>query len=224
MTTRHRAILAAACILAAAGFLWSRHVRTSADSGEAGALVLEPATEPVATPPGPDRPPVDLVAVDALSSSGIVMNPSNDAEARAVVEFARGAGFGDASALRAMARADHTLVASNGVRALGRLGLLTSTSDEAELLEDPRPRVRQEVVRGLGQSGDERAVPQLVALLEASDSVTRDLAIQALGKLGGEPARAALEDRLKRAAGQERVFLERALEDARRPRREPAGD
>jgi epoxyqueuosine reductase len=65
----------------------------------------------------------------------------------------------------------------------------------------------------LGNSGDRRAVPALVEALADGEPLVRGHAAWALGRLGGEAARAALEAALGREADAEaRGEIERALE------------
>jgi bilin biosynthesis protein len=104
-------------------------------------------------------------------------------------------------------------VAGNAIRALGRLGLAGSDSRVAELLRDPRPRVRQEAIVALGNSGDPAAVDVLQPLLDDEDSTVRRLALRALGEIGGGRARTLVETvaRDARATDTDRAFARAAL-------------
>lgn len=98
----------------------------------------------------------------------------------------------DAAALRRAAlRAPDPLVAGNAVRALGRLRA-EFDPELLALLDDPRPRMRQELVLALGECRREVAVASLERVLTGSDAQLRLLAIQALGRHGSPAARAAL--------------------------------
>jgi HEAT repeat protein len=76
------------------------------------------------------------------------------------------------------------VLAGNALRALGRLRAAWRPQVFA-LCADARPRVRQEAVVALGESGDPRATPALAALLLADDVTLRLLAICALRRIGG---------------------------------------
>lgn len=76
-------------------------------------------------------------------------------------------------------------------RALGRLGLSTSSSMLVTALADPSPSVRAQAARALAELGDARSVPALVDLLSDPSWWVRARAAQALRAMG-EPGRAAL--------------------------------
>ncbi|MEW6744023.1 MAG: HEAT repeat domain-containing protein [Planctomycetota bacterium] len=143
-------------------------------------------------------------------------------DARAVVRFTESADHGDRDTLRRMALgSENPLVAGNAVRALGRLQAVVSDGALLALIEDPRPRVRQEVVRALGASGDRSAVPYLAQVMEETDAALNDgtdatlrcLAIQALGRLGGREAHALVAAIASDpdASNAERTFAKAAL-------------
>jgi HEAT repeat protein len=104
-------------------------------------------------------------------------------------------------------------VVGNSIRALGRLGAVLRDDELLAMLTDERPRVRQELVRALGESKDPRAVPHLAEFIEGEDPTLRTLAIQSLGKIGGDEARVLLENARSdpRSQGSQLVFLEQAL-------------
>jgi 23S rRNA G2445 N2-methylase RlmL len=76
-------------------------------------------------------------------------------------------------------------------RALARLGSALAPRVLARL-DAARPPLRARLVRLLGRIDDASVEPRLVALLRDADRPTRRQAVVALGKLGGEGARAAL--------------------------------
>ncbi len=102
----------------------------------------------------------------------------SQSEVRAVVAAASRATSADAEALRtaALTAIDPT-VAGRALRALGRLGLVAGDAELGALLDDPRPRVRQELVHALAQSGDPRAEALLQRARASSDATLRQLAV-----------------------------------------------
>jgi HEAT repeat protein len=138
-----------------------------------------------------------------------VMQATTPAEVRTVTRFCNKAGPGDIAALRhAATKSDDPLVVGNALRALGRLGAFAGDAELEALLADERQRVRQEAVIALGYSGSAGAVERLVPLAEERDPMLRPLVLQALGRLGGEQARAVLKSVLSDASSSE---AERAL-------------
>lgn len=135
---------------------------------------------------------------------------------RAVVDYCRGADASHVPTLRRVALSSpDPLVTGNALRALGRLGAVRPSDPElAGLLDDPRPRVRQEVVIALGESADPASVDLLAPLLRAEPASLRPLVLQALGRIGTREARAALDAYAPRASEDERPFLRAALEAA----------
>ena len=110
---------------------------------------------------------------------------------QSVLALGRNAGAGEIEGLVELAtHAEDPLVAGTAIAALGRLGAFRATPALVPLLDDPRPRIRQEALVAAGASGDRRFVALLVARL-GSVGVT-PLVIQALGRLGGAAAREAL--------------------------------
>jgi HEAT repeat protein len=122
----------------------------------------------------------------------LVREPSTQAQARAMVAFCDTASPADVADLRDVAlSAQSPLAAGNAVRALGRLGVLARDPALLALLEDPRPRVRDETILALGECRDPQAIAPLEAFALGSDPKARILAIRALGRIGGARARAA---------------------------------
>lgn len=133
-------------------------------------------------------PPI-MAPDDALSTE--VDTPQR---LRSVVRYCREAEHSSEARLKQVAlTSGDPLVAGNSIRALGRLGLARSDTGMADLLNDPRSRIRQEAVIALGRSGDRAAVEQLAPLIRNEDPTLRALAIQALGRLGGTRAQSLLE-------------------------------
>jgi len=142
------------------------------------------------------------------------LDPADPAEVRLVVGFCADAGAEDLAALRhAALHSENPLVVGNAVKALGRLKAVMGDDELLALLDDERPRVRDDTVVALGNSADPRATTLLVPLLGAEGRAQRTLVIQALGKIGTEEARAALEQFAPRATDTERAFLRQALAD-----------
>ena len=163
-----------------------------------------------ARPAGPETP-VRLAPPRVLQGFWVAQTP---AELRVVVRFCREAVAADATELRSVALSSpDPLVAGNALRALGRLGAVAHDPELIALLEDSRPRVRQEVVIALGASGYPPVVEDLAPLLEEDDAVLRPLVLHALGRLGGARARALLESVLRDRETKEvdRAFARQAL-------------
>lgn len=123
-----------------------------------------------------DRAQAPLVRRRALESiAGFGADP--------VVEAAIGEAYDDG---------DATLTAG-AVRAMGRTAstgyfgtiLAELASDDAEL--------RYEAALAAGELGDERAVPELITLLDDEDADVKLAAVGALGRIGGKAALRALE-------------------------------
>ncbi len=161
----------------------------------------------VAAPVAPPEP-------SPLTLEGELVQVTTPAEVRSFVAFARTAGHGEVVHLRLLAlESDNALVVGNSIRELGRLGAVLRDGELLAMLTDERPRVRQELVRALGESKDPRAVPHLAEFIEGEDPTLRTLAIQSLGKIGGHEARVLLENARSdpRSQGSQLVFLEQAL-------------
>lgn len=168
---RCRVIVAGSALLAV-GLLWSvigvlAQPGTAGDEMQARVEGLERRFVP--TPPGPEE----------------------EAEVAAIHLAERI----DADSLRRLAEDEDPRVAGNAIGALGRLGEVDADSDLVDKLDDPRPRVRHEVVAALGHGKDPAAARHLVPLLKSEDEQARLLAIQSLARLGvHEPLRALVED------------------------------
>lgn len=190
--------LAAAAIVVAAGS-WG-------EAPASGARVVSGGPAAVARNAAPEE--AGLVALDAAAV------PLDPAAVRALRAELRAAGVEDASRPEVLARhAADPLVAGNALRAMGRLGMATADRALGELVDDARPRVRQEAIVACGESGDRRHVPRLLQVLHGADEVERALAIRALGRLGGpEAARALFEvERDPEQSETARVFACEAL-------------
>ena len=95
----------------------------------------------VAAPPPTSRSPDALPTARPLASQ---------AEVRAAVFAARAAAPADRSGLRdAALHAVDPTVAGAALRALGRLGLVAADAELLALADDPRPRIRQELLLAL---------------------------------------------------------------------------
>jgi hypothetical protein len=84
---------------------------------------------------------------------------------------------------------DDPYVVGNAIHALGILGRVAGDRELIAMIDDPRLRVRQELVRSLGASSDVSAVAVLGRVIAGDDPTLRPLALQALGRLGGDEAR-----------------------------------
>jgi HEAT repeat protein len=159
-------------------------------------------------PPGPEEEAAVGAAREeepAPADTGprdVLADPTTPAEVRAVVAFCDRARASDAGALRETAlRGRNVLAAGNAIRALGRIGMVSSDPDLVALLRDPRERVRHEAILALGQSGDPGAVPHLEPIaMDDGDPRAQLLAIGALGRLGGPRADTRLQEILASAS------------------------
>lgn len=158
--------------------------------------------------------PAPAAELAAAALQAELVQVTTPAEVRSFVAFAGSAGHSDVPSLRRHAlESENPLVVGNSIRALGRLGAVIRDEELLGMLADPRVRVRQELVRALGESGDPRAVPALADAIGEDDETLRTLAIQSLGKIGGHEARVLLENARSdpRSQGSQLVFLEQAL-------------
>ncbi len=156
-----------------------------ASRGEGPPVVLRSAAgQPSAERKAPAREAVVDERVE-LSTAAVTTHQ----ELRQLLVATRSAGVKDRDQLRGALASDDPLVASNALRALGRLGEVTASSAAARLIDDERPRVRQEAVVALGLGGDARSIASLTRVLKEGDVTVRPLALQALGRIGGEDAR-----------------------------------
>lgn len=156
------------------------------------------------------REPVEVRGPADVLSEGI----DTPQELRSVLRYCREAEQASASRLKQAAlTSGDPLVAGNSIRALGRLGLARTSTGIPALLDDPRPRIRQETLIALGKSGDPAALPHLAPLIKSEDATLRALAIQALGRLGGTRARSLVEAILSdsTATASDRAFARSAL-------------
>jgi len=119
--------------------------------------------------------------------------PRTQEGVRELVRFCRAATSEHVPELRSVALSSgDPLVAGNALRALGRLHAVARDPELIALVDDERPRVRQELVFALGESGYEPAVGDLLPLLDDDDLTLHPLVLHALGRLGGARARARL--------------------------------
>jgi len=152
------------------------------------------------------------------SEARLLMRATTPAEARQVVRYCRDATPADSAALHAAALGSaDPLVAGNAARALGRVGALGNETDRLRLVSDPRLRVRQDAVIGLGLSGDPAVLDVLEPLLDSGDPSLTPLVLRAIGRIGGSRAGKLLEARLRAetATEVERAFAAEALRSLR---------
>ncbi|MEW6747827.1 MAG: HEAT repeat domain-containing protein [Planctomycetota bacterium] len=169
-----------------------------------------------ATPPTSldDRVAPRVVVPSRGAAGELMLAAKTPEDVREVLRIERDAGQDDVPLLREMASlSEDPLVVGNAIRALGRLCAVSQDSALLALLDDPRCRVKQELVVALGRSGDPSALPRLLSLLEQDDPGLRPLVIQALGRLGDkraeEPLRAIAHD--SQSTNTDRVFAREAL-------------
>lgn len=171
------------------------------------------ATVTLAVAPEIAGPATQSSSVAAAIGQGFWL-AQTPAQLRAIVHFCREAGVADSAELRSLALSSlDPLVAGNALRALGRLGAVARDPELIALLEDARPRVRQEVVIALGRSNYAPVVVDLLPLLDRDDPALRPLLLHALGRLGGTRGRerlaAVVED--LRSSEIDRAFARAAL-------------
>lgn len=165
----------------------------------------------------PDRASAAVTPAPPRASgldSGPAVAVESPEEVRELVRRCAATTRADEPWLRQLAlSAEDPLVAGQAVQALGRLGLFRPEPELLGLLDDPRPRVAQEALRALGLCDDPDAVQHVAPHLADPDPSRRALAIQALGRLPGDAARAALESyqRDGEPGDIERAFLRAAL-------------
>ena len=106
------------------------------------------------------------------------------------------------------------LMRASALLAMGRSADPSFAAIIADELRNAAPAIRAEAARAAGTLGMKKTVRLLIELLEDVDAGVRACAIDALGKIGGGPAREALEKMQKLAAGEEWDLYETALENA----------
>jgi HEAT repeat protein len=82
-------------------------------------------------------------------------------------------------------------------------------------LQDPAPEVRQCAALGLALKADENAIQPLVQALRDADSMTGNLAMNALVKLGKDAVAALIECVKDKSSQSARILALRALADIR---------
>jgi HEAT repeat protein len=103
---------------------------------------------------------------------------------------------------------------ASALLAMGRSADTSFAAIITEELRNTAPALRAEAARAAGALELKKTVRPLIELLEDVDAGVRACAIEALGEIGGGPAREALEKKQKRAAGEEWDRYETALENA----------
>lgn len=184
--------------------------------GETPQVVL--VSSPAASVP---MPPVPTAGV-AVARTGVdfVQEVFSMADVHRLREQTRAAEAGAVPELRRLAlTVADVIVASEAIEALGRLGALAADAELLALADDPRPRVRQAVVLGLGHPGTDRGIELLRRIAVGTDADLRPLAIAALGRVRGAAAAAALRELAARVdLGEvERGSVGLALQQATRP-------
>jgi len=193
---------------------------TTLDTGSPFSHVSTPTAGPAVEKRGgvPNSPPKRAVGTERIAPAMVINTPQR---MRAAIRYCQNAPSAAIPELRRLAlSARDPLLAGNAVRALGRLGVVANDQHLVALIRDPRLRMRQEAVVALGVDGDPTAVEPLASILAGTDATIRPLAIEALGKAGGETARKLLEAVLqdRRAPEIDRVFARAALVYGRRRR------
>ena len=118
------------------------------------------------------------------------------------------------SALMDLARSSNADSRWWAVRTLAQSPLLRTEWLVPFLLNDSAPEVRQCAALGLGTQADESAVQPLVEALSDKDSMTGNLAMNALVKIG-KPATPALIECVKNKTQSARILALRALAEIR---------
>ncbi len=104
------------------------------------------------------------------------------------------------------------IAAATGCSTLDSIDHSTRKRDTQALLEhlsDERSFVRELAARGLGETGDSRAVPALIGCLEAAGEhhYVKSAAVESLGRIGNEKAVPAIIDLLASSSHEEIRFL-----------------
>jgi hypothetical protein len=170
MSARRRYAAVALIGAALLGVALATHREESRDPGLAAEL-------PALAPQPQAAPSAELATARELPGLPLRRVLASQSEVRAAVAAANAATRDDAAALRATALgAVDPTVAGRALRALGRLGLVAGDAELGALYDDPRPRVRQELVYALAQSGDPRAQALLERARASDDATLRQLA------------------------------------------------
>lgn len=88
-------------------------------------------------------------------------------------------------------------VRATAIRLIGDLRQVNATVALANLIDNPADSLRVQAIMRVAQLGDSRAAPPLIRLLKDSDPNLREIAIWALGGVGGDAAQTALIDVLQ---------------------------
>jgi len=111
---------------------------------------------------------------------------------RALGSLIRIATGGEEAWIRALGSAEPDEQAT-AAALLGRGRVRAAVPPLAMLLDDPRVRVVEAAADALAAIGDERAVPFLIGAIREGDPRSETRAIEAMGRIGGDEARAYLE-------------------------------
>ena len=142
-----------------------------------------------------DRPTLEVVESKISDRGDFPTQVNSQRELRAAVSIFDEAAIEDRERLREVALSSSDVaVIRLALRSLGRLGLLSGDSEVLGLLGDSRSQVRHGVIDGLALDGGGQSLPLLMGeALGSADATTRQLSIRAIGRIGGESARDALE-------------------------------
>jgi HEAT repeat protein len=203
-------------VITASGMLWAGAQVLGTGEGVpagAGPVSVEeplPPALPAISPGRPSSPGAAFAVPGELPDE--VTTPG---ELRNLARFVNESTREDVPGLRGLAlHATDPLVAANALRGLSRLGAVADDAEILALVEDPRIRVRQEVIRALGESGSATALGTLIRQIDVEDPRLRLLVIQALGRLGDRAARKPLVEIAGSATSSEveKVFAREALD------------
>ena len=192
------------------------------------ALLGQPAVHLVEPPDAPLPLTVSAAAVESpvarrlapAALAGLALEPGSQGDLHAWRAATQRADADAIAELRQVAlTATHPAVVGACLVALGRLDAVVGDDALLALLDDPRLRVRQDVVTALGHSRDARALEVLAGAAAASDAALRPLVIQAMGRIGGARACDLLRALAARgpASPTDAAFLRAALRVAANP-------
>jgi hypothetical protein len=150
----------------------------------------------------------------SLSATPWVRAPTSASELRVVLAKFEEAGDKDIHSLSTLtATAEDPLLVGNALRTLSRLDPNVAREQSRRLLDDERPRVRQEAIVALGLAGDPASVADMERVLSNGSQTERSLAFQALGRILDNNSRRILERELNstKLTPVEDVFARQAL-------------